>query len=143
MKIGCKFILFNALMLAVMLSGCRGVEQKGQVMGPEAVAEAFYRAVAAGDMEQAEALCDTVSMKGYLDAWKASWSELAEKDSCALRIAGGILSESAFTVVNVEKEGDRRSVTYTLEADGQNKSRKAVLKKEEGEWRVERMTDVQ
>ena len=129
-------------MMVALLSGCKGTQQKGQVMGPEAVAEAFCRAVAAGDMEQAETLCDTVSMKGYLDAWKESWAELAKKDSSALRIAGDILSESAFTVVKVEKDADRRTITYTLEAEGRSKSRKAVLKKEEGEWRVESMTGV-
>ena len=143
MKTGCKFIFLNLLMMVAVLGGCKGAEQKSRTMGPEAVAEAFCRAVSVGDMSQARTLCDTVSMRDYLDAWETSWSELAKKDSCALRIASGLLSESAFTVVKVEKEGDRRAVTYTLEADGQSKNRRAILKKEEGEWRVESMTDVQ
>ena len=88
-------------------------------------------------------LCDTVSMKEYLDVWTATWSELAHKDSSALRIASGILSQSAFTLVKVEKEGDRRTITFTLETEGHRKNRKAAVKKEEGEWRVESMTDVQ
>ena len=41
----------------------------------------------------------------------------------------------------VKKEGDKRIVLYTLEADGHSKTRKAIVKKEEGAWRVERITD--
>ena len=140
---GCKFILLEILMIAAMLSGCRGGEQVEQVLGPEAVIEAFCRAVASGDMEQAGELCDTVSMKGYLETWTETWSELTRKDSSALRIAAGILSESTFTVTNVVKDGDRRIITYTLETGDKGKSRSAVVRKEEGEWRVESMTDAQ
>ena len=139
MKRGC--ICF--IMMAAILGGCAGVAEKEQALGPEATVEAFCRAVAAGDMEQAGMLCNTVSMKEYLDVWTATWAELAQKDSSALRIASGILSQSAFTLVKVEKESDRRIITYTLETEGHSKNRKAVVKKEEGEWRVESMTDVQ
>lgn len=143
MKRGCEFIFLKILILAVLLSGCKDVKQGEQVLGPEAVVEAFCRAVAAGDMEQAGELCDTVSMKGYLDAWTETWAELAVKDSSALRIAAGILSESAFTVADVVKDGDRRIINYTLETGGKTKNRSAVVRKEEGEWRVESMTDAQ
>ena len=143
MKTGCKFIFLNLLIMVALFSGCRGTEEKGQVLGPEAVVEAFCRAVAAGDMEQAEMLCDTVSMKGYLEEWTETWSELTRKDSSALRIASGILSESSFTVTNVVKDGDRRVITYTLATGDKSKNRSAVVRKEEGEWRVESLTDVQ
>ena len=42
---------------------------------------------------------------------------------------------------DVRKEGEKRVVLYSLEADGHSKTRKAVVKKEEGAWRVERITD--
>ena len=143
MKRGCEFIFLKILILAVLLSGCKDVKQGEQILGPEAVVETFCRAVASGDMEQAEELCDTVSMKGYLDAWTETWAELAVKDSSALRIAAGILSESTFTVTDVVKDGDRRIINYTLETGGKTKNRSAVVRKEEGEWRVESMTDAQ
>lgn len=143
MKRGCEFIFLKILILAVLLSGCKDVKQGEQVLGPEAVVEAFCRAVASGDMEQAEELCDTVSMKGYLDGWTETWAELAVKDSSALRIAAGILSESTFTVTDVVKDGDRRIINYTLETGGKTKNRSAVVRKEEGEWRVESMIDAQ
>ncbi len=143
MKRGCKVIFFNVVLMAALLSGCGGAEQKEQVLGPEAVVEAFCRAVAAGDMEQAEMLCDTVSMKAYLEGWTETWSELMRKDSSALRIASGILSESSFAVTKVVKDGDRRIITYTLETGDKSKNRSAVVRKEEGEWRVESVTDAQ
>ncbi len=125
-----------------VLAGCKG-EQQETVLGPEETAEAFCRAVASGDMETAGMLADTVAMKPYLNSWKATWEEMEQQDSSAMKIAAGILSESSFTVVRTEKEGDRRAVTYRLEAEGRIKTRKAVLKKEEGEWRVEEVTDAQ
>jgi hypothetical protein len=36
---------------------------------------------------------------------------------------------------------DRRIVTYTLETDGLSKTKKAILRKEEGAWRVEAITE--
>lgn len=126
----------------LVLGGCKG-EQQEQVLGPEETVEAFCRAVAAKDMDRAMELCDTVAMKGYIDGWTRAWEELEQKDSSALRIASGMLTEAAFTVVKTEKAGDDRMVTYTLETGGKSKTRRAIVRKEEGEWRVAEMTDVQ
>lgn len=131
------YIIIAALLL---LNGCKNGQQE-PALGPEETAEAFCRAVASGDMATAGMLCDTVAMKAYLDNWSATWKELEQQDSSALRIASGILSESSFAVVKTEKNGERRSVTFTLESEGKTKTRQAVLKKEEGVWRVEEMTD--
>lgn len=132
------------IMIAVLpvLSGCRG-ERQEQVLGPEDTVEAFCRAMAAGDMDRAMELCDTVAMKGYLEGWTRTWNELAQEDSSALRIASGMLAEGEFTVVKTEKAGDDRMVTYTLETGGKSNTRRAIVRKEEGEWRVADMTDVQ
>lgn len=130
------------IMSLLLLSGCAGGEKK-TVMSPEETVEAFCRTVAVGDMERACELCDTEAMKAYLENWNSTWKQLEKKDSSALRIAAGILSEAEFSVDRSEKDGDRRTVTYTLKTEGQSKSRKAILKKEEGEWKVEGLTDVQ
>ncbi|MBP3663369.1 MAG: DUF4878 domain-containing protein [Bacteroidales bacterium] len=136
-----KFILrINAVVAGlVILAGCGGSNEKA--MGPEETVEAFCRAVTAGQWSQAEALCDTVSMKAYLDSHKEAWETLQREDSCALAIAESILADTVMTVEEVSKEEDRRVVSYTLAADGNSKTRKATLKKEEGAWRVERITD--
>lgn len=136
-----KFILrINAVVAGlVILAGCGGSSEKA--MGPEETVEAFCRAVTAGQWSQAEALCDTVSMKAYLDSHKEAWETLQKEDSCALAIAESILADTVMTVEKVSKEDDRRIVSYTLAADGNSKTRKATLKKEEGAWRVERITD--
>jgi hypothetical protein len=136
-----KFILrINAVVAGlVILAGCGGSNEKA--MGPEETVEAFCRAVTAGQWNQAEALCDTLSMKEYLDSHKEAWETLQKEDSCTLAIAESILAETIMTVEQVSREDDRRVVSYTLTADGNSKMRKAILKKEEGAWRVERITD--
>jgi len=136
-----KFILrINAVVAGlVILAGCKTGGDKA--MGPEETVEAFCRAVTAGQWSQAEALCDTLSMKEYMDSHKEAWATLQAEDSCTLAIAEAILADTVMTIEEVRKEDDRRVVSYTLAADGNSKTRMAVLKKEAGEWRVERITD--
>ena len=136
-----KFVLWIIVAVLVILTGCKGAE-KEKVMGPEQTVEAFCRAVTAGEWAEAEALCDTLNMKEYLDSYKEAWETLHKEDSCAMAIAKGILAGTVMSVEKVEKEDERRVVSYTLTADGNRKTRKATLRKEEGEWRVERISDV-
>ena len=63
------------------------------------------------------------------------------EDSSALNIASSILEKAVIEVTEVRKDGEKRVVLYTLEADGHSKTRKATVKKEEGAWRVEKITD--
>jgi hypothetical protein len=110
-------------------------------MGPADVVESFNRAITAGDFSQARQLCDTVLMKNYLDSYQEAWDVIMAEDSTALSIASSILEKAVIDVVEVRKEDEKRIVLYTLEADGHSKTRKATVKKEEGAWRVERITD--
>lgn len=115
--------------------------EKDVVLGPEETVEAFCRAVTTGDFEKAESLCDSISMQRYLESHMEAWDEIQKEDSTALAIASDILSNAVINTLSVEKDGDRRIVVYTLEADGHRKERKAVVRKEEGEWKVEAITD--
>lgn len=110
-------------------------------LGPEETVEAFCRAVTAGDFDCACGLCDTVAMKAYLDSHREAWEVLSREDSSALAIASSILSGAVMQVSDVAKDGDRRLVTYSLEADGHSKSRVATVRKEEGAWKVAGITD--
>ena len=136
-----KFVLWIIVAVLVILTGCKGAA-KEKVMGPEQPVEAFCRAVTAGEWAEAEALCDTLSMREYLDSYKEAWETLHKEDSCAMAIAKGILAGTVMSVDDIRKEDDRRIISYTLTADGNRKARKAVVSKEEGAWRVERISDV-
>ena len=136
-----KFVLWINVAVLVILAGCKGAE-KEKVMGPEQTVEAFCRAVTAGEWAEAESLCDTLSMKEYLDSYREAWETLHKEDSCAMAIAKGILAGTVMSVDDIRKEDDRRIISYTLTADGNRKARKAVVRKEEGAWRVERISDV-
>ena len=83
------------------MHGCRDAEEK-KAMEPEAVAEAFCRAVAAGDFETASSLCSAADMAVYLDRQKEGWDEAREKeDSSALLIASDMLSDIGITIDEV------------------------------------------
>jgi hypothetical protein len=44
-------------------------------------------------------------------------------------------------VEKTEKTDSGREVYYSIETDGHSKRKVAALRKEEGEWRVEKITD--
>lgn len=135
-----KYLIVAAGM--VMAAGCGGnnAEEK-KAMGPEAAVETFCRAVAAGDFETAGGLCDTVSMKGYLDEWRKVWNDLQKEDSSALAIASSMLSGAEIEVIRTERNGEKRTVLYRIEAEGNSKTRTATVKNEEGEWKIEEISD--
>lgn len=137
-----KKILIYIAVAAVSLTGCKGGESgKKTEMGPEAVVEAFTRHIAAGDFEQAIRLCDTTSMQTYIDQCITAWEDFEKKDSSVLAIASSLLANAEFKVEKIEKTDGGREVYYSIEAEGISKRKKAVLRKEEGEWRVEKITD--
>jgi hypothetical protein len=127
---------------AVLLAGCQGGKAgKKAEMGPEAVVETFTRHIAAGEFEQALELCNSASMQDYIDECRAAWERLQEKDSSVLAIASSLLEKAEFKVEKAEKTEIGRDVYYCIEAEGHSKRKIATLKKEEGEWRVEKIID--
>ncbi|MBQ3607400.1 MAG: DUF4878 domain-containing protein [Bacteroidales bacterium] len=136
-------IAVGALAVAVLLAaGCGGKKEKTDAMGPEETVEAFVRAVTGGEFCEAMSLCDTLTMKKYIRDYAQAWDMLVRKDSGAVAIAAAVLAEADFRTEDVVKDGDRRKVTYTLDAgEGKNKKKTATVRKEEGVWIVEEITD--
>lgn len=135
-----KYLFVIIIGICSIVSGCGNAVEKKAEMGPEAVVEAFNRAVTAGDFDMARSLCDTVSMKGYLDSYMEAWATLQKEDSSALAIASSLLTGAVIEIGKVVKNGEDRKIYYSLEADGHRQERKATVKKEEGEWKVQEIT---
>lgn len=143
MRFDIKHIFAGGAISAILLFavGC-GQSGKTEELSPEATVEAFCRQLAGGDFEGASSFCDTTAMKDYIDAYAQAWEMQNKEDSCITAIAAGILAEAEITVNEVSRDGGRRIVSYTIKAgEGLSKDKKAVLKNEEGEWRVEKITD--
>ena len=138
-----KHKIFITAIAIILAAGCGGKQEKKAVpMGPEDTVEMFCRALAGGDFETAMSLCDTLTMKGYIDRYADVWDLLTRQDSGATAIAAASLAEADFTVDGITRDGDRRTVTYTIAAgEGMDKKKIATVRKEEGEWKVEKITD--
>lgn len=119
----------------------RGGSDGDDAIGPEETLESFCRAVAGGDFCKARNLCDTVSMKEYLDTYTEAWETLKRQDSTALAIASAILSETVITTEKIEKNEGCREIYYIMETDGHTKKMKATVGKEDGVWKVQGITD--
>lgn len=134
-------VKISGLMICLMcLFGCKGGE-KSVEMGPVETVEAFYKAVSAGRWDEAESLCDTLSMSGYIESHRNAWSRFGKEDEGAAKVARSIFENTAVKVEDTHKADDKRIVTYTLETDGLSKTRKATLRKEAGVWKVEAITE--
>ena len=135
----------------VVMAGCGGGQEKKGAerraekraeMGPEGTVEAFCRAVAGGDFATAKALCDTVAMNGYLERYAEALDAQVRRDSGAVAIAAAELAKTVFTVDDIVRDGENRHVHYTICAgEGMSKKKTATVKKIEGVWKVEEITD--
>ena len=94
-----KHRLILVLVCVAALSSC-GQQRGGTEVEntPEAVVEAFNRAVTAGDFSKAWTLVDSLGMKDYMDSYKEAWDTLMEQDSTALEIAGTLLSGAVIEI---------------------------------------------
>lgn len=126
---------------AAVLAGC--MERRSVETGPEERVTAFNEAMATGQFSEAAALCDTALMADYLRFYTAEWEKAMKTDSSIAAAANAILSGISTDVVSVEKDGNKRTVRYTVSISGYSsaKARKAVLRKEEGEWKIETVTE--
>ena len=123
--------------ITVLMTGC--FQGREADLGPEETVETFYRALCAGDFDRAAALCDSLSMDGYIDGYGQTFMEC---DSTVRTIVADILSEMTVIVTDVEKSGDNRTVFYELTTIGSCcKEKVATLIKEEGAWKIEAITD--
>ena len=69
-------------------------------------------------------------------------SRIAQTDSTVASIAGSLLSSAAISIADIARDGDRRQIRYSIDASmGMKKDKIATVKKDNGVWKVERITD--
>ena len=126
--------------VCMMMGGCFSGKEKKD--GPEVVVENFYRAMAAGEWDQACCLCDTVAMKDYLESYQQAWESFSQEDSAVMEVASSMLADAAVEVTGIEKAEDGRLVLFTVQTGDIKVERKALVKKdEEGAWKVTDITE--
>ena len=133
-------LILAGLGVCLMMGGCFSGKEKKD--GPEVVVEQFYKAMAAGEWDQACCLCDTVAMKDYLEGYQQAWDSFCQQDSAVLEIASSMLADAAVEVTGIEKAEDGRLVQFTVQTGDIKVERKALVKKdEEGAWKVTEITE--
>lgn len=126
--------------VCLMMGGCFSGKEKKD--GPEVVVENFYRAMAAGEWDQACCLCDTVAMKDYLESYQQAWESFSQEDSAVMEVASSMLADAAVEVTGIEKAENGRLVLFTVQTGDIKVERKALVKKdEEGAWKVTEITE--
>ena len=122
---------------AVITAGC--FQGSKSEIGPRETLETFYRCICDGNFEGAENLCHKEEMNGYLENIRTAWKK---SDITVTAIASDILSEMTIDIKDEQRDGQTRTIFYELTTtDGQNKEKIATLRKEEGAWKIEAITD--
>ena len=81
-------------------------------------------------------------MQSYINNIRTALDEAARRDSSAAAIATSILREAQIKIGETTKNQDKRTVNYTIVINEELKKDKvASMKKEEGEWKIEAITD--
>ena len=129
--------LLSAILAAVLVTSC---QQNGETkLGPDATLESFYKSLCAGEFVQAESLCDAPGMEGYVNGFRPAWEQ---NDSTTRKIASAILADVSIEITDTEQNGQDRTIFYKMTATGgQSKEKIAILRKEEGEWKIMAITD--
>ena len=125
------------LNIAALAAACS--QSNGSTLGPEETLEAFHKALYAGEFDQAKEFCDTLGMDEYIDSFRKVWER---SGTSITNIVSDIMSETEMKVTDTKKNGQGRTIFYELTFDGKIKRKTAGLKNEEGEWKVERITDI-
>ena len=115
---------------------------KKEDLGPEAVVVAFNKAILSGDLNAARALCDSAGMCDYLQTCSKALHLVDAEDSSLVNLTSAILSESEVRIVSTSRQDKELCVIYVLETLAGNKQKKAILGKEEGEWKILKLTDM-
>ena len=126
--------------VALAAAGC-GRKQAENVMGPQETVEAFCRAVAGGEFDVAMDLCDMDTMEKYIGSYARAWEAAKEHDGGAAAIAADMVSEMEMDFEDIIKEGEKRHVFFRMSLDGGEKKKLAIVRKEEGAWKVETVID--
>ena len=129
--------LLIAMAASVFIMGC---QQNGEnKLGPDDTLESFYRNLCSGAFEQAENLCDILSMEEYVNGFRLAWEK---NDSTIRTVASAILADVSIEIADTEQSGQNRTIFYKMTAaDGQSKEKIATLKNEEGAWKITAIID--
>ena len=128
-----------AIILGIAAAVAACSQNNESVLGPEDTLEAFHKALYSGEFEQATALCDTLGMKEHIDSFRKIWES---SDAAITAIVSDIMSETQMKITDTKKSEEGRTIFYELTFDGKSKTKAASMKKEEGEWKIARITDL-
>ena len=128
-----------AIILSIAALAVSCFHGKESTLGPGETVEAFHKALYSGEFEQAKNLCDTLTMGEYIDAFRTVWEQ---NGTSIAEIVSDIMSETQMKITDTKKNEEGRTIFYELTFDGKSKTKTANMKKEEGEWKIAKITDI-
>lgn len=132
-------ILLVAAGLLVYISSSGGQDNKdAQESGPGQTVEGFYSDLIGRHWEEAEARCDSsATMLSYISRCREEAGALEKADQAIASIVPGLID---IEIVSERKTKGGCIVDFRIGLSGKDgkteKSRKAHLRKEEGEWKI-------
>ncbi len=135
------YSIIGLLAIAVLVFVFSGKDSKKSELSAEDTVKVFHSLIAKGEYDKAYELCDSLAMNGYIENYRNTVNDLQKEDSSAVAIAASMLADAKFELIESKKDGEVRVVKYTLETDGNIKTKIARIETEEGEWKIKAITD--
>lgn len=125
-----RLALTATLVLGVVVAGCGGGSDEDEA---KATVTQFFTAIAKQD---AAKLCDDLLTKDFIQQSTGATGDQAGKE-CRSQFKSLRAANIKLAKVNkVKIDGDKATVTATVEAQGQSRPQVFRLKKEGGDWRL-------
>ena len=126
-------------MAGLAAAGCGGGKNE---IEPAEVVVRFHHALTSMDFSGANEYCTDGAVQEYMTTFKDACYEMLKKDNAATEAAASLLSKDEVIIVDTARNKDQRTVFYTIsDGCGHTKDKIAVLKKEEGEWKIAEIKD--
>lgn len=130
------------LLILTLFAAVSCFSGKKEEKGPQDVVVEFNKALLSGNLSAAQALCDSSGMCDYLRTYSKALHMVDAEDSSLVDLTSSILSESQVRIISSSRQDKELCVIYVLETLAGNKQKKAMLGKEEGEWKILKLTDM-
>ena len=126
-------------MAGFALVGCGGGKNE---IEPAEVVVRFHKALTSMDFSEADGYCTDGAVQEYVDAFKSACQEKISKGKEATEAATILLSKDEVIIEDTVRNKDQRTVFYTIsDGCGHKKNKVAVLKREEGAWKIAEIKD--
>lgn len=131
------------VLMAWFVKSCGKTEEGA--LSPQDTVRAFYSSLLTGRWDEAAGLClQNDGMVTYCQTFRDFWEKARKTDSTSLHVASEILQEARMSLAESRQKKNSFTTQFTIETEnGDVRTKSVELVREDGVWRVCRITEAE